>query len=239
MTYFIFNSLDSRNFGAYVFAKNPFEVAVRNVEKVNVPGVSGDLLIDNGSFENETIEYNVIITDNFRTKVSGMNNALASSRGYCRLEDDFNADEFRLAAFHNGIVIDKLVGSKGSVSGRFTCRFDCKPQRYLKSGETGISVSAGTTKTISNPTLFESLPKILVTGTGTFTVNARQITVSNNNSSGITIDSEVSDCYSGSLNRNSVVSIQDNVFPVLVPGDNIITTPSGMTLSIIPRWFRL
>ena len=95
------------------------------------------------------------------------------------------------------------------------------------------------TSAIYNPTLFESLPLIRVTGYGTLTINSDVITVSSGQTY-VDIDSEIQDCYTGTTNKNSKVAFQSNKFPVLKPGANGISYTGSITkVEITPRWYRV
>ena len=66
-------------------------------------------------------------------------------------------------------------------AGEFTVTFNCKPQRWLKSGESTITIYAGEpqTTTITNPTLFDAHPLIsfYATADGSFTMGDYTISV--------------------------------------------------------------
>jgi len=227
-----FDGISSASFAMAVFGKTIHDSPRRSVEKVQVPGRNGALLIDNGCFENISVEYDCVITEGFEHCIPMLRGVLCSSAGYCRLEDSFNPYEYRLAAFTDVVKVDRFGDGKG----RFSLLFDCKPQRYLKTGETAIAVGSGQTKTLFNPTSFIARPKITVTGTGTFSIAGQQVEVTANSGS-IVIDSEIEDCYQGALSRNNVVAMANDTFPVLGKGDNAVVSPSGMTLSIVPNWY--
>ena len=58
---------------------------------------------------------------------------------YLRLEDDYDLDHYRLAAYTSGL--DWTQDWKRFA--RATIEFSCKPYRYLKSGEEQVSAQAG------------------------------------------------------------------------------------------------
>ena len=155
---FTFDGVDSKDFGVYISDTGAFNAPERDVEMIEIPGRNGAYALDKGRFNNIEVTYNAFVaTDSESDYISGINalrNALCSRKGYCRLEDEFNPNEYRMAVYKSGLK----VSSVGDKSGEFTITFDCQPQRFLKSGETAVSVASG--GTLTNPTLFESHPLI-------------------------------------------------------------------------------
>ena len=74
-------------------------------------------------------------------------------------------------------------------------KFDCKPQRFLVSGENPVVFTGN--GTITNPTDFESSPLIRVTGNGTIAIgeNGEYRFIVSNNIGTIWIDSEIMEAY--------------------------------------------
>lgn len=173
---FIFNGVSAADYGVYVTDVNVFNSAERAVEYITIPGRNGSFALDHGRFENIIVEYECALgqdTDvDFATAISDFRNALAAAKGYQRLEDDMNPDEYRMAVFSKGLDAPTL----NQQTATFKVEFNCKPQRYLKSGETAVSVESG--DTITNPTLFESRPLLQVWGYGNIGINDDTVTIS-------------------------------------------------------------
>lgn len=74
-----------------------------------------------------------------------------------------------MAVFKNAIALEH----EGLLTGEFDVTFDCKPQRWLTSGETAVAVTSG--GTITNPTLFDAEPLLAVEGYGEVKFNNRSI----------------------------------------------------------------
>lgn len=172
---FTFDGVDSKDFGVYISDTGAFNAPERDVEMIEIPGRNGAYALDKGRFSNIEVTYNAFVaTDSESDYISGVNalrNALCSRKGYCRLEDEFNPNEYRKAVYKSGLK----VSSVNDKAGEFTITFDCQPQRYLKSGETAISVESG--GAITNPTLFNASPMIEATGNGGITINDDVITL--------------------------------------------------------------
>ena len=159
LNYIIFGGVDSRDYGIYISGEGVFNAPERDVEVVNIPGKDGDLLIDRGRFLNIQVTYPGFNFEpglsTFAERLRAFRAALASQVGYQRLEDSFHPDEFRLASFRSGLDINPVMYNTAST---FDIVFDCKPQRFLKSGEEEITIGEwGETETASGSiTTFEA-----------------------------------------------------------------------------------
>ena len=176
----------------------------------------------------------------FAEKVKLFRNELCSRTGYKRLTDTYNQDEYRMGVF---ITEFSVTGKFNNTAGVFDVEFNCKPQRFLISGEwqTAINTSSAT---ITNPTNFSSKPLISFTGTGTLGISDWILTITGLSSQVLYIDCDMMEVYknTGGIieGANSLVSINKNTFPELVSGVNNITKTSGLTnLKITPRWWRI
>lgn len=231
-----FNSRLSSTFGIQVEQRPNYELPEKDYEIVHVPGKSGDILIDKGSYKNVDRTYNIAIGSKFREFYSMANDIakwLCSASGYVRLEDTYEPDYYRLATYKGPGNIVNLLGN----AGRATISFNCKPQRFLKSGDSVLTISSRSY--INNPTSFTSLPIITVkgTGSGVVYVGAYVIEISSIGIS-ITINSDVQDVYQGSINRNPSVTMSE--FPKMIPGDNYIRYTGGVTsVEITPKWWTI
>lgn len=52
---FIFNEINSEQFGMKIITSNHLDSSARRIERISIPGRTGDLIIDDGSFENKSI----------------------------------------------------------------------------------------------------------------------------------------------------------------------------------------
>lgn len=174
---FTFDGTSSRNYGVYITGEAVFNAPQRDVQMVDIPGRNGAYALDKGNFNNITVKYPAsIVADNatdFAEAVSDLRNFLCSKTGYCRLEDEYNPDEYRMAIYKSGLEVshDMLT------AGEFDITFECKPQRWLKSGETAVTLVSG--NDITNPTLFDAHPQLQVYGYGDINVGGDVISVDN------------------------------------------------------------
>ena len=172
---FTFDGKSSLDYGVYLTGEGVFNAPERAVEMIEIPGRNGEYALDQGRFKNITVTYKAGMVDysesDFATRVSDVRNWLCSKVGYCRLEDDYNPNEYRMAVYMSGIQVDH----EDLQTGEFEITFDCKPQRWLTSGETAVSVANN--GTITNPTRFDSQPTIITNGYGNFSVNEQLVNI--------------------------------------------------------------
>jgi len=171
-----FGNVNSADYGIYISGEGVFDAPKRAVEMVNIPGRNGALAIDQGYYENIVVTYPAHNYEpemsDFKERLSDFRNALASQIGYQRLSDTFHPNEHRMAVFDEGLDINPI---KYNTASQFDIKFDCKPQRFLTSGETETTVASGTD--ITNPTQYDSRPLLKVSGRGDFTVNGYPVKI--------------------------------------------------------------
>ena len=174
---FTFDGTNSRACGVYITGRGVFNAPERNVEMVEIPGRNGAYALDKGNFNNIEVTYPAgIFADteaDFAQAVSDLRNFLCSKSGYCRLEDDYNSGEYRMAIYKSGLEVDHDM----LTAGEFNIVFECKPQRWLTSGETAVSVASG--GKVTNPTLFDAKPQLQVYGYGNIDMGGTEISIAN------------------------------------------------------------
>ena len=232
MHYLTFAGRSTHDFGIWISGESTFSAPERNVESQEVAGRNGSLLFDKGNFKNMTVKYPAFIKEGMPNKIRDFLNFAGSQIGYQRLEDTYHPYEYRMGRFKPNMTID----SSGYMnrSGKFTLEFDCKPQRFLKSGEEITTLEAD--GVILNRTLQNAKPLLRVYGTaGAIEIGAETIEISAIDDY-VDIDCEIMDAYKGAVNCNGNISFTDDI--VLSPGDNNISLSGGITkIEITPRWF--
>ena len=228
-----FDGVDINDFGALPYQGNVFASAQRDYEAISVPGRNGALLIDRGGYANVTRRWDVIFSgDDVAGKAARLRSFLTTRTGYRRIEDTLHPDEYCLGCFRGGLDSDIPVVRYA----RYSLEFDCKPQRFLKSGEAVTVLTAS--GVIVNPEPTTARPLIRVYGSGTVTVGGTSFTVASSDNAYVDIDSEIEDAYCGAVNCNSLVSLTD--FPTLPAGETEVTPGNGVSrIEIKPRWWRL
>ncbi len=188
----VFGNVDSADYDIYISGEGVFNAPERAVEMVQVPGRNGAIPIDQGHWENIKVTYPAIyngasLTD-FVKDIDGLRNALAAELGYQRLADTLHPNEYRLGIFSGGLEVDPI---KYAPAAEFDIVFDCKPQRFLVSGETETEI-ASSGDTITNPTRFESQPLLKLDGYGKVAFNGYEMEVYNTEVGTVKISESVS-----------------------------------------------
>lgn len=233
MSSFTFNGKSSTTVGVRVEKCPNYGVPNRVVEKVSVLGRNGDLLLDTGAYSNVNQTYEIYFnakSTSFQTVSHTVATWLNGSRGYCRLEDTYDPTVYRMAQVSSYQEYKNFL----NYMGRAEVVFDCKPQRWLKSGETEVTLTSGATTVNSYMPCY---PIFTVTGNGDLDVNGNVVTISNNSGDTITIDCETQNAYKGTTNRNSDIVVTGD-FPYLKSGNNVITFDTT-TVKMIPNWWTL
>lgn len=168
---FTFNGISSKDYGVYITGEAVYNAPERDVEVIAVPGRNGAFVRDNGRFENIVVSYPAGMfgdkQSDFAEGISDLRNALAATKGYCRLTDEYNPDEYREAVYKGGLEVSPVQMGR---AGEFNITFECKPQRFLVSGETAETI-AQSGDDITNPTLFNAHPLLEVDGYGEIGIN--------------------------------------------------------------------
>lgn len=143
----VFNSLtfdgeNSLDYGVYISGEAVYDAPERAVEMISIPGRNGAIALDQGRFENIDVTYPAGAFGNdqaeFAAKMRKFRNLLASRYSYVRLTDSYHPDEFRLGLYKSGLNASPV--QYGS-AGQFPITFNCKPQRFLTSGEAEVDAS--------------------------------------------------------------------------------------------------
>lgn len=225
---FTFNGVRAADYGIYVTDVNVFNSAARDVEYIEIPGRDGTFALDRGRFKNISVVYKCAMTqdtdEDFATAISEFRNAIASTKGYKRLEDDIHTDEYRMGVFSKGLEAPTL----NTKTAAFDVEFNCQPQRFLKSGETAVSVENG--GTITNPTLFESRPLLHLWGYGALHMIAgdddSQIVINNDEYGAVLLTNKVT------KTSNQVHEFFDKSATALLNNDDAVQVSAGSVMLI-------
>ena len=232
----IFNGTSSMDLHTLVQHPPEYEFPEKDCESTHVPGRNGDIVNDTGTWKNVNRTYKLGIDArriSYTEVASKLVQWLHSASGYARLEDSYEPDFYRMAVYKDAGTISNIYNKAGEID----ITFECKPQRYFKSGEE-VTVFKSNME-YRNPTDFPSNPKIIVRGSGSgyISIGSQSIQVLNI-INGMVIDCELQDAYFGNMNCNSNIKVTE--FPKLLAGNNSIAFSGGITsLEILPRWWTL
>ncbi len=237
----IYNGRSSDEIPFVVERPPDYEYPERDYSVEHIPGRNGDLIYDNGAYKNVNRTYDIAVGvfDRDYTEVA---NALITwltlPQGYCRLEDSYEPDYYRLAMYREKNLLSNLYAQ----AGRATISFECKPQRFLKAGEYPIQLTSS--GRLLNPTGYLAAPLITVfgTGPGVLSIGGASVEIKALQDQ-ITLDCDISDAYrqAGDAPReNKNSSIYAMEFPMLGTQETAISwTGSISKVEIIPRWWTI
>lgn len=219
---------------AYIAAAPNIPKPIRKATVVQIPGTSREVVQMEDAWETYDQVYTLFVgdgsQDSIQQAIDDVSKVLYKS-GWQTLEDDYDPSYFRLAYFLGGFETD----NKKTRVGLFDVTFKCRAEKFLASGNNRINVATGSS--VNNPTNFIAKPLIYVEGLGSGTLVVGGTTV---NLTGLAdyiyIDCDKMDVYRlPAENRNSLMT---GNFPVLNPGNNIVTFTGGITsVKITPRYF--
>ena len=213
-----------------------FHCPKRDIEITSVPGRNGDIISDNGRYENTEVAYKVaLLADklDFEVMLRKITAWLAGAIGYYKLSDTYDPNYFRFAALDGKIDFTQKLRAIGEG----TINFNCKPYRYSTDGQQTLTLVQEAT--LYNPEKFESTPYIKIIGSGDITLyindSAFFITSVEDN---IVIDGDIMAAYKDTSLQNYKIHFSD--FPKLKPGQNNISFVGTVSeVQIIPRWCTL
>ena len=232
--YFTLDGTDSRTFGLYISGQGVFDSPAREISFIQVPGRNGDLIGMSTRLQNGTLTYNdSFIFENFQENLAAFRAFVLRKPGYRQLIDTYNPDEYRLVTFAGPLSVSPTSVNK---AGKFNLVFNCMPQRFLRSGDRAIELTAS--GSIINPTLFDAKPMFRVYGSGVLGVGSTNITIASHSYAYMDIDCATGRAYYTATPLDDKVTLNTIDYPVLAPGANGIVLGNGITKVIItPRWW--
>ena len=231
---FYLDGVNARYAGIYLQKPIIFSEAVPNIESKTIPGRNGDLIFETGSYKNRSGSASCFcLQEDVETSISSAGRFLMSKKGYRRLETSGDPNHYWMARVENSPQIEMRL----RVLAPFNISFDCKPQRFVKSGENAFMFTA-------NGSLFNQYGQIafpLITlyghGAGTLTIGNCVVDVKKLDEV-LFIDSDTQNAYNNNGNQN--MNINAPIFPTLACGETKIVFSGGIErVEIVPRWWEL
>ena len=234
------DSLDLyEEFGVYIDTSLTFNKPQKDVDFINIPGRDGALIVDYGTFQNIVLTVPCFIHGDFDTKFNGLINTLGAIRSYVPLR--FSNDPGHTRQGYP-LMTQAPTVKRINEDGWFDLSFNCKPFRYLRNGDSSIAIDTPSMQ-ITNPTKFDSLPLLEVSGYGRFEIlSGTQIEVAQHPSGYIRINSE-NMTITGNLpypyKASDYVTIITGGYPRLFPGENTLYADNTLAAYIYPYWREL
>lgn len=197
-----FGGQDFETYKVKVDGVKAFQKPVRDRTLVHVPGRNGDLILDNGCYQNIDITYHCLIKDDWKTNFPAFCKMIYEMQGYQELYDDNLPGVYRMAEFAGGINPEIIFTTD---EGTFDITFNCKPQMYLIDGsDLDLDFrTADDTETFNNEYGMTCYPKIRVNDAASGAVllvsggggNSWTIEIASNSYDGIVIDCDSETVY--------------------------------------------
>lgn len=229
-----YNGKSSADLGVIVSGEGTFDAAALDYTSYQVPGRNGDLILSNNRYSNITVTYPAFTVEDLEETAQKIRNWMRSARSYARIEDNYDLLHYRMGMGKDVFPFSPAPENQGA---NMKLVFDCKPQRYLYSGEQEHTFE--TQISLFNPTQEDARPLIRVTNPRTgakITIGSQVLTCSRSHTGVVIIDCDIQNIYDGASNLNSDWSGE---FPVIKPGVNSISSSGVDAASIIPRWWEL
>ena len=231
---FYIDGVDARSVGIYLQKPIVFSGAVPIIEEQTIPGRNGTLVFETGSYENRSGNASCFcLQENVDLAISSVGRFLMSKKGYRRLETSDDPNHYWMAFVKNSPQIEMRL----RVVAPFEIEFDCKPQRFIKTGESAVTLTES--GSIFNQYGQVALPliKIYGSGSGSLTVGSCVVDIKELNDV-LFLDSDTQNAYNNNGNQN--MSINAPTFPTLPDGDTQIAFSGGIErVEIVPRWWEL
>lgn len=247
-----FNGISTEDLGLIVQTSPVHTFPEKDAETYHIPGKNGDVVIDNNTYKNVERTYNFAAIfkqgDEFAAVARKITAWLNSAKGYARLEDSYEPEFFRYAMYRKNNEMLNYWDQATTLN----ATFECKPQRYLRTGDEFVEIQNGVDNELVNPFKFNAKPIIKVSTNGAnATISFKRMNDSGQlevvNTITITksvtdliIDTELQDCYNSSGYKNNIVTLSNFEFPELQEGTTYVTVNAAVTsIEIKPRWWTL
>ena len=231
---FYLDGIDAASAGIRLQKPIVFSEAVPNIESKKIPGRNGDLIFETGSYKNRSGSASCFcLQEDVETAISSAGRFLMSKKGYRRLETSDDPNHYWMARVENSPQIAMRLRTLAP----FEISFDCKPQRFVKSGENSVVFTSN--GSISNQYGQIALPLITLYGNGTGTLTIGNCIVEVKSLDGVLyLDSDTQNAYNNNGNQN--MNINAPSFPTLPDGETRIAFSGGIErIEIVPRWWEL
>ena len=236
--YFTYKGKSSRDFCLKIKEINNLSSPSRALDIHQVLGRNGDLIVDNGNYNNFTLEITCFIDG--RPDKNGKEKSLEELASELKawLQTDFSysplaiddGEFFYEAYLSNSLDISELFTNFAEV----LLTFNCKP---LKKKEAEIITITDQLQTIRNEYM-DSEPYMKIYGSGDIiiSINNRPLKFKNVENY-IEVDTELMNCFKGETNQNNRMYSD---FPILTTGENVFSWVGNVTkIEIEPRWVKL
>ena len=227
--WFEWNGVRCTDHGVYVLEQPPMTIPNECVTYTEIPGRPGSLATLEGDdvYEDITLTAKCMIAD-----PDGIPAVAAWLKGGGTVTFANRPGGFYHARISNQIPFEKIL--RGNPHRSFAVNFRCSPPFWYMSNPEEIAISTGSAVVV-NPGSVYSEPIIHVYGSGDATLVINDTVVELEGvEEGIILNSAIQEAYQGETLHNEKM---EGEFPVLKPGENLISWSGDITrLVIAPNW---
>lgn len=235
--FFVYGGKSSLDFDLHVSYENTPSSPEYDLEFVEVYGRDGDLTLDNKRMKSfsKPIITTLQTQANVDEQAHKISQWLKTDIRYKELNLSWDPYYTYRAIFFERYDIEDILPKFG----RLRLPFRWHPVKYRNSGLSSKEITHG--YNLYNPELRLSKPLIQIIGNGEITlyVNGKEWCLLKDVFEHITIDSDVEIAKKNKTMQNNKLIDSENIdlYPLLQPGDNIITwTGEVQSVHITPRW---
>ena len=235
--WFELNGKKSTELGVFVETFPSIVLPSERVQSHQIPGRHGDLKTRENAYTP------IILTlECFARNIENLDEFSAWIRNFGWMRMGKYPGFAYKASMISQIDINQVM--KGRENRRFSIVFDCQPFRYVWPEAEPITIVTANhsmeSVSVQNPGNTESEPRLIIEGTGEFTLTIGLTLITFKNvEGGVILDCEMQECFNleESLLVNDWVEIGDDEFPKLNAGATMISWSGDVTkITIIPRW---
>ena len=137
MNVLTYNGQTSESFGLIIAGSNSEVAAARSRDEIVVPGRNGSIFIDNGSYLNVKISFEVVLKDAAITNMMAISRWLLGPTDYVKLEESEKPEYYRMAIFDGSF---EAVRTALNEKGKATLSVACAPQKYLNQNGQEVAI---------------------------------------------------------------------------------------------------
>lgn len=236
--YFTYKGRSSKDFGLVINEEFSFTAPERDVILHEVPGLDGDLIVDNGRLKgfNKSFAVNLFVPDGktISQVANEISEWLKNDVGWGRLTFSGYPGYYFKAICYESFDIGDIL----KTFGKAVITFRLKPYKYRVDSLQMIELANG--QTLTNPEKRNAKPLIKIAGTGNVTLknNGVDWLILTAVDGYLTIDSAQMSTHKDGLQQFQKMNANIKpLFPLLYPGENKITWTGTVTkVEITPRW---
>lgn len=232
----VYRDVSTAQFPISIKNINYLSTPSRKITEYEIPGRDGKLYIDEGTFDNFTLEVEIFIKARGQKLVDicrQINRWLLTDFKKRKLSISNIPDYYYIAIVKDGIDVKKATGNNGEC----TIKFICEPLKRSVYGDDIVTIYNNNT-TIYNQEGFKTQPYLKIFGSGNVTVSigGRDLILKNIQEY-IEVDTELQNCFKDNVNQNHKMYSD---FPFLSPGENVISWQGNVNkIELKPRYRHL